>query len=815
MPYLEVAAAAPISRPLTYRSPTVCKVPLQAGLRLLVPLGPRQITGYLLTVSNTAPPAKYKIREITDILDQQPLFPGSMVNFFRWLADYYQYPIGEIIKAALPGGLTPQSSRRISLTTAGREFFHKTAAAPISASWFISLLDEGKLPAATVKSLWRRQKDRNIVRQWEAKGFINIHEEISPDKVLDKTELCVRLPPDLPEPTDLKKSEQKTIRNLVHLSRRAANHGWVARRDLNRMYAGSGRAIAGLAARKLIITAERQVYRNPFGETPPSYPKPQKLTADQEKALAVIAPALTAAEFTTFLLHGITGSGKTEVYMRAAELALQTGRGVLIMVPEIALATQIEGNFLARFGGQTALLHSGLSRGERLDQWKRIASGTAKIVIGARSALFAPLANPGLIVVDEEHDGSYKQEDGFCYQARDAAILRGRQSEAVVILGSATPSVISYQHARQGKYQLLSMPSRVANRSLPEVEIIDLRAVNTVNGRPPLFTPQLTRALRDNLRQKAQSLIFLNRRGYANLMICQDCGYTLQCQNCQVSLTLHKKRRELVCHYCGAAIHSTAVCPKCQSTHLKGMGFGTERIEDELHRMMPQARIARLDRDSAANRRQYIKILQAVHRHEVDILVGTQMIAKGHHFPLVTLVGIIWADASLGIPDYKAGERTFQLLTQVLGRAGRGETPGRVLVQTHHPEHYSIINARTHNYGKMFSIEVGLRQALKFPPFCRLINLRFSGENEAAVKEAARQIAQTARSKLRRDMEILGPAPAPLSRLRGQFRWHLLLKGQSWQELHQLSRHLKEISAKPPFPSRIKLTVDVDPENML
>ncbi|NOX26281.1 MAG: primosomal protein N' [Deltaproteobacteria bacterium] len=814
MPYLEVAAASPIYHTLTYRSPAACKVPLQAGLRLLVPLGSRQITGYLLTVSDIAPTAKYKIREITDILDQQPLFPGAMVKFFRWLADYYQYPIGEIIKAALPGGLTPQSSRRISLTAAGREFFHGTPAAQISAAWFASLLDRGELPAAAVKSLWRRQRDRNIARQWEAKGFINIHAEISQDRVRDKTELCVRLVHDGSEPAGLKKSEEKTMQALARLSQ-ATNQNWIARRDLNRVYAGSGRAIAGLVVRKLIITAKQPVYRNPFGETPPSYPKPRKLTADQEQALAGIAPALAAAKFTTFLLHGITGSGKTEVYLRAAELALQAGKGVLIMVPEIALATQIEGNFLARFGSQTALLHSGLSKGERLDQWKRIASGAAKIVIGARSALFAPLADPGLIVVDEEHDGSYKQEDGFCYQARDAAVLRGRQSQAVVILGSATPSVISYQHARQGKYQLLSMPSRVANRSLPKVEIIDLRAINTVNGRPPLFTPQLTRALRDNLRQKDQSLIFLNRRGYANLMICQDCGYTLQCPNCQVSLTLHKNRRELVCHYCGAARHSEAVCPKCQSTKLKGMGFGTERIEDELRHMMPKARIARLDRDSAVNRRQYMKILQAVHHHEIDILVGTQMIAKGHHFPLVTLVGVVWADASLGIPDYKAGERTFQLLTQVLGRAGRGETPGRVLVQTHHPEHYSIINARTHNYGKMFSAEISLRQALKFPPFCRLINLRFSGENEAAVKEAARQIAQTARSKLQRDLEILGPAPAPLSRLRGQFRWHLLLKGQSWQDLHRLSRHLKEISAKPPFPRRVKLTVDVDPENML
>jgi primosomal protein N' (replication factor Y) len=384
----------------------------------------------------------------------------------------------------------------------------------------------------------------------------------------------------------------------------------------------------------------------------------------------------------------------------------------------------------------------------------------------------------------------------------------------VVILGSATPSIISYQHARSGKYKLLAMPTRVGERTLPEVEIVDLRAVNTVNGRPPLFTPQLTQSLRENLRQKSQSLVFLNRRGYANLMLCQSCGHTLQCPNCQVSLTLHKNRQELVCHYCGITRHSAAICPKCQSSDLKAMGFGTERIEEELRHLMPQARIARLDRDSAANRKEYMKILQAVHRQEIDILVGTQMIAKGHHFPHVTFVGVVWADASLGIPDYKAGERTFQLLTQVFGRAGRGDKPGRVLVQTHHPEHYSIINSRTHNYEKMFKEEVSLRQTLKFPPFSRLINLRFSGENEAAVKLAARQIAQAAET-IRERIEVLGPAPAPLARLRGKFRWHLLLKGANWQTLHSLSRHLKELSGKPPFPRGVKMTVDVDPENML
>ena len=814
MPFLEVAAAAPIPYTLTYKSQSACHRELTAGFRLLIPLGPRQVTGYLLAISDKPPAADYRIREITDILDPYPLFPGSMVNFFRWLADYYQYPIGEIIKAALPGGLAPQSLRRISLTTAGIASFANSSPPQIPKEYLADLCEKHELSAAQVKRIWRRQKNRTVIRQLAEQGLLEIHDEISKDQVRDKRELCAQLINSPAVPPDLKKSEQKTMRALLELSRQS-NRQWVAKRDLNKAYSGSGKALSSLTSRGLVMMEQRKVYRNPFGEVPPSYPKPHELTEHQKQVLAKLEPAIKSAAFKPFLLHGVTGSGKTEVYLQAAELALQSGRGVLIMVPEIALAAQIEGNFLARFGEQISLLHSGLSKGERLDQWKRIAAGRSKIVIGARSALFAPLSDPGLIIVDEEHDSSYKQDDSFCYHARDAAVLRARQAEAVVILGSATPSIISYQHAQNGKYQLLSMPVRVENKKLPKVEIVDLRAIKTVNKRPPLFTPQLIRGLRENFHLHQQSLIFLNRRGYANLMLCQSCGYTLQCPNCQVSLTLHKNRQELVCHYCGNTRHSAAICPKCQSTDLKAMGFGTERIEDDLHKIMPQARIARLDRDSAMKRKEYMKILQAVHRQEIDILVGTQMIAKGHHFPHVTLVGVIWADASLGIPDYKAGERTFQLLTQVFGRAGRGEFPGRVLVQTHHPEHYSIINSKTHNYENMFQEEVNLRRALNFPPFSRLINLRFTGENESSVKEAAHKISQAARHLKYPNIDILGPSPAPLARLRGRFRWHLLLKGGNWQNLHQLSLKLKEISNKPPFPRGIKLAVDVDPENML
>lgn len=815
MSYLEVAVAAPISHTLTYKGPQPSSILLQAGLRLLVPLGRRQVTGYVLAISSRPPETDYQLKEISDILDQEPLFPAAMVPFFRWLADYYQYPIGEIIKGALPGGLAPQSARKISLTKTGADFFScQPAEKGFDRPWFKKLLDKQELSTAATATVWRSRKDSRLIRQWEADGLIHIQEEITKDRVRDKTELCVQLVDNTDHVRKLKVSEQKTLHHLTQLTKES-ERPWVSSRDLNKSYAGAGRALAALQKQGLIMMEEQKIYRNPFGEIPPFYPKPEILTPDQQRVMRELVPAIRTGEFAAYLLHGVTGSGKTEIYLQAAEHALQAKRSVLVLVPEIALASQIEGNFLTRFGERIALLHSGLSAGERLDQWKRIAGGQAKIVIGARSALFAPLAEPGLIIVDEEHDGAYKQEDGFCYQARDAAVLRAKQVGAVVVLGSATPSITSFQHARTGKYKLLSMPVRVAERQLPEVEVIDLKSIKTITGQPPLFSPQLITALKENLRQGCQSLIFLNRRGYANLMLCRSCGHTLQCANCQVSLTLHKGRRELICHYCGSSIKSAALCPKCQSTELIEIGFGTERIEDELRKILPQARIARLDRDTAASRKQYIKILKAVHQQQIDILVGTQMIAKGHHFPHVTLVGVIWADASLAIPDYKAGERTFQLLTQVFGRAGRGEIPGQVLVQTHHPEHYSINNSKSHNYEDMFNEEINLRHALKFPPFSRLINLRFAGEKEEAVSKAARQVAEIARQNCRPHIEVLGPAPAPLSRLRGMYRWQLLLKSADLPGLHALSAHLKTVYNGAGFTTAVKLTVDVDPENML
>lgn len=808
--YLEVAVAAPIQQSLTYLVPPGEKPP-PTGCRVLVPLGQRQVTGYVLGQA-ACPEPGLKIKKYRELLDREPLFPAAMVGFFRWIADYYQHPLGEVIKTALPSGTTTSSTRRVQLSESGAQNLIGLIGSAQAPVWLADLLAKGEIPPGTTRKLMRDKESRRRLEQWRAAGWLELAEEISGDQVRARKVTCATLTPaglaDLPD--NLKKSELKTLALLRELS--GGQSVPIPRPHLTKAYSGARAALNGLAAHGLLTITELPLYRDPFGEPPLFFPEPAQLTVEQVAVLAEIDTALASGKFSPLLLHGVTGCGKTEVYLRAAKKCLAMSRSVLVLVPEIALTTQLEGHFLARFTTEVALLHSGLSPGERFDQWQRIVKGEARVVIGARSAVFAPLASPGLIIIDEEHDGSYKQEDGLRYQARDLAILRASLAGGVALLGSATPSLISYQHALNGKYRKLSMTRRVADQVMPRVEVIDLRKIKTVSGRPPLFSRELTVALKETLAAGDQSLIFLNRRGYAGLLLCRACGQAVRCPSCAISLTLHQGRGELLCHYCGHTVNSRTICGQCRSPELIPVGFGTERLESELKAMLPTARVARLDRDTSTNRQEFLDILRAVHERKVDILVGTQMITKGHHFPHVTLVGVAWADAGLNLPDFRAGERTFQLLSQVTGRAGRGEKAGRVIIQAMNPDHYAIATARDHDYQAFFEQEQTLRRGLGFPPYGLLVNLRFDGENELLVRRMAEQTGVLAQRLSRnRKITILGPAPAPLSRLQGRYRWQLLLKGENRADLHGLCRQLSIDRESGP----VKLTVDVDPENML
>ncbi len=812
--YFEVAVSAPIDRALTYGAPDRGSYPLVPGMRVLVPLGRRRITGYILEEVDT-PPEGQRIRKIQEVLDPEPIFPAAQVGFYRWISAYYHYPIGEVIKTALPAGLTKKSGRRVVLTETGKKHLEQVTEGVIrNKPWFQDLLCKGEISPGLTGRLWQT-KERKLFESWEKEGWVAVSSELLGGSVKARTETCCCLVEKPGSNAPLKVSEQKTLTVLEQISV-ASKRRHVPRREITRVYAGAGRALRSLAEKNIIRFEEQQVYRDPFGESFLAGDIPETLTGEQQKALDAILPAIEKGGYAPFLLHGVTGSGKTEVYLQAAAFTLEQGKSVLVLVPEIALATQLEAHFLARFGSRVALLHSGLSAGERFDQWQRIAAAKADLVIGVRSAVFAPLHDPGLIIVDEEHDSSYKQDDGLRYHARDLAVLRASRSPAAVILGSATPSVTSYYHATQGKYTLLTLAKRIEERPLPTVEVVNMQEVKNVSGKTPVFSPLLLKNLRENLERSEQSLVFLNRRGYANFMICRECGQVIECRHCKVSLTLHRAEQRLVCHYCGFSASSKSLCPNCRSSSLAAVGVGTERLEDELALQLPGARIARLDRDTCRKRNDYVKILRAVHRGDVDILLGTQMITKGHHFPNVTLVGIVLADTGLGLPDFRAGERTFQLISQVTGRAGRGERPGRVVVQTFQPDHYAINLAEKHDYKGMYTREIALRKSLGYPPFSRLVNVRIEALEEAAVQDAAVKLGNLAqRFRKNSEPEILGPVPAPLQRLKDRHRWQLLLKGRRMKPLHGLLHRLEGEMASLTRGGRVRILFDVDPEYMM
>jgi len=534
-------------------------------------------------------------------------------------------------------------------------------------------------------------------------------------------------------------------------------------------------------------------------------------TPDQARALEAIDAA--AGTFTPFLLHGVTGSGKTEVYLQAIARARAAGRGALVLVPEIALTPQLAGRFRARFGDEVALLHSGLSDAERHAEWLRLRRGQARICVGVRSAVFAPVEDLAVIVVDEEHEGSFKQEDGPPYHARDLAVVRGRLEDAVVVLGSATPSLETLENARRGRYRLLELPIRVDDRPLPEVEVVDLSGGRRA-GRAPsagMLSPPLAGALATTLQAGQQSILFLNRRGYQSLVLCESCGAEARCPDCAVAQTHHARRGLLLCHYCGRSDPMNGLCPACGGLRF-GVGVGTEQVEEAVRALLPTARVARLDRDTVSSADDTAEVLARFARRELDVLVGTQMVTKGHDFPGVTLVGVVLADTALALPDFRAAERTFQLLAQVAGRAGRGADRGRVLIQTFNPRSPAITHAVGHDYAGFAAGELARRQALGYPPYTRLLAVRVEG-SEAGARRTAEALAHAARPALGPGVSLIGPAPAAIERIRGRSRWHLLLRGPDHRSLLAAHRAMARVAARPPGGAAVRF--DVDPHAML
>jgi len=803
--YIEVAVALPVFHTFTYLVPEPFKDRIAPGRRVLVPFGRRRVTGYIFGISRNSD--HKELKPILDVLDDQSLFPPGMVPFFKWIAEYYKYPIGQVVKNALPGGLNVYDYSLITLTEQGRRA-HDSEPLSANAKIVLKKLLTGPCQLSKLYKIIDQKNPATLLSNFEQSGWITRKWELKGASTKARLERFVCLG-DTSLPVDrLSKPRQKIIVLLK-------SEKEIAVKQVKAVVPTAAALIKPLERSGYLTIEYKRVYRDPFGDSIKPDIAPT-LNREQQIAVSHACKYLNQG-YHPFLINGVTGSGKTEVYMQVAAEVLKKGRLVLVLVPEIALITQIERRFRARFGECVCVLHSGLSAGERYDQWTRILLGEARITIGARSAIFAPFANLGVIIVDEEHDASYKQEGQLRYNARDLAVVRAKQNECIVILGSATPSIQSYYNVTTKKFTELTLSKRIEDRHLPDVRIVDLRQTRDSRGIQRFITPELQLAIKETLERGEQVLLFLNRRGYASFPVCGACGEAMRCKYCDITLTLHQRANAYRCHYCGYSRAATSSCDICGSSQIKHLGLGTEKLEDSLTSLFNKARIARMDRDTTSRKGSIIKILKGVKNNSIDILVGTQMVAKGHDFPNITLVGIICADLSLSFPDFRAGERTFQLLAQVAGRAGRGDRPGRVILQTYNPEHFCISAARNQDFNSFYQQEISFRQALAYPPFTRMIQLKISGKDPQETEKHANLMGdhchnlKSLHSAHYQSLQVMGPIEASLTRIAGRYRWQILLKDSNTAALHQFINQLRSESHSDFSHRRVQVAIDVDP----
>jgi primosomal protein N' (replication factor Y) len=805
---IEVAAALPVYQTFTYSLPDGLIGLATPGMRVLVPFGRRRVTGYVLGFHR--PPQQIEIKSVLDLLDDTTLFPETMVPFFRWIADYYIHPIGEVIKCALPGGLNSYDFATMSITDAGRRAL-QTKTSEIEAQ-VLKLVANGNRRLTDIGSVLKSRVPYALFDALQKRGWVSIGRELRGDRIRPRNEVFVAPAPAAPDPGPLTGQRKKIWECVTAV-------GDISIRNMQTDLRTTRTTINAMVESGYLSLSSRPVYRDPFGDAV-SPDIPLVLNSDQHAVVNKVTDCLGQG-FAAFLLAGVTGSGKTEVYLQLAAAVIGRGYPVLILIPEIALISQIERRFRARFGERVAVLHSGLTAGQRYDQWLRIRRGEVQIAIGARSAVFAPFQRIGLIVVDEEHDTSYKQEGSLRYNACDLAVVRAKLDKGVVLLGSATPSIQSSYNASQKIYVELTLGKRVEERSLPEITVVDLRKTRDLRGSGRFITAELHQAMSDSLTRGEQVLLFLNRRGFASFPVCRDCGESIKCKNCDISLTLHRQANVFKCHYCGFMRPATTVCDKCGSAHIKNLGLGTEKVESSVSELFPAARVARMDRDTTSRRGSIVRILKDLRHRRIDILIGTQMVAKGHDFPFITLVGILCADLSMSFPDFRAGERTFQLLAQVAGRAGRGDKPGKVILQTYNPEHFSIQAAQNQDFREFYRQEIVFRRALKYPPFSRIIQLKLAGRDKRQTETLARSLGEACRrvgqqdDVLRKSVEVMGPIEAALARIAGKYRWQILLKGQRAGTLHRFVWRV--MTENPALFNRrgITVAVDVDPFFMM
>ena len=846
--YCDVALPVPLDRAFTYE---LGELEAEVGARVMVPFSGQLLQGVVVGLHDVAPAADVEVKRVQRVMDEAALLSTELMELGKWIAQYYCAPLGEVLRGMMP--LTAEVRRQwvYRIAETGRRVLYEGAAKGSSRRSKLSVEDQNREYAAL-----------NYLENGESAKAATIRSATGASKpMLDamaRKKWLLREP--LEEARDARRLEKVAVLEEGSGSRAHGPESETAKRlpKLNENQLAAMAELAGCGGKELVrelrVRLERRgVPQSTLGtlvkrglvrleETAQAFhvsglgaqerggtkkfSHEHALNEAQTEALATIVAAMGQGGFAPHLLYGITGSGKTAVYIAAMQRALAAGKSALLLVPEIGLTPGTAAQMVAAFGGEVALLHSQLTQDERAEQWHRIRRGEARVVIGTRSAVFAPMPELGLIIVDEEHDGSYKQEESPRYHGRDVAVMRAKLLGCSIVLGSATPSLESWNNAERGRYALVQMLERVEQRPLPAVEMIDMREEFRATGKEQIFARQLIAETQATLDRGEQVLILLNRRGYSFVVMCRSCGEKLECENCAISLTYHKPVNEnelngearvgqrLECHYCGYRRNVPSKCPKCESEHLYYLGAGSQQGEERLHEIFPGARIGRMDRDTVRTRGDMERLLSRLHSGEINLLVGTQMIAKGHDIHGVTLVGVVGADFALGLPDFRAAERVFQLITQVSGRAGRGELSGRVLVQTYQPDHYVNTFAQKHDYTGFAARELYFRRAMRYPPYTVLANVLVQGETLEEVLGWASRLGRWITDRRLEGVRVLGPAPAPRSRLKRIYRYHLVLKSDRRDTLGRALREMLAWLDHEEIPRRAVI-VDVDPMHLM
>ncbi|MDF7668154.1 primosomal protein N' [Lactobacillus sp. ESL0703] len=770
---------------------------VEVGSRVFVPFGPRKLQGFVVGLTKNSQ-FQGKLKDLLLVVDEMPPLTPELVSLSKALADrIFSYRI-TILKAMLPRVMRANYRKILVPVTAKAKampFFQGepidltkiTAPKEIAAIRKLLRSDDAKIEYV-VENRAKVKTQNQYALPLSKKDYIDLYESLRQNAIKQKQLLMAIIENYSAFPMLQQQLEQAARVNTATLTS-AVKKGWLKKEPV-------------------------EVYRDPLADVTTS-DKHHKinLNDEQQAALDQIVPTIQTAKPQTFLLEGITGSGKTEVYLHAISQTLASGKNALMLVPEISLTPQMVTQVKDRFGEQVAVLHSGLSEGELYDEWRRIRRGEVRVVVGARSAVFAPLTNIGLIVIDEEHESSYKQEDNPRYHARDVAIWRSKYNSCPLVLGSATPSLDSRARAQKGVYQLLKLTKRANQKNLPEVKLIDLKQADFAGGQLDL-TVELVDAIKARLAKKEQVILMLNRRGFANFMLCRECGYVMKCPNCDLSLTMHKDTGQMQCHYCGYTIQIPTKCPNCQSTKIRFLGTGTQKVQEELNELLPGARILRMDVDTTRRKGAFKRILDSFGEHKADILLGTQMIAKGLDFPNVTLVGVVNADTGLWLPDYNASERTFELLTQVAGRAGRAEKKGEVMIQTFNPDHYAIALAQTQDYERFYAYEMQMRHAGNYPPYFYTVLISVAAKKEQNAAREAFKIKRRLQANLHPATIVLGPTPSAISRLKNQYYYQILVKYKKEANLNNLLHQIQD-SAQEVKKYGLNVYIDNEPERIM